>query len=347
MPVTLQQLVRILSQCRRGRLGVLHVAAMVLAALCIHAAEAANATNQPSTNLLSLGSAATNVVDQEYRKLLEDDDESQAEADRIIKENEKFAKQGAGVEGPELSRKVRAVLQPIRERYEEFLRQHPDHIKARMAYASFLGDLNEEEAARVELEKVVTVETNDPAIYNNLANIYGHHGGVKKAFEYYEKAIALNPTEPIYYHNFGTTVFLFRVDVREYYGITEQQVFDKALVLYSNAVHFDPTNFPLASDVAQTYYGIKLPRTEDALKSWTNAFRLAHDDLEREGVNVHFARVKLHDGRLAEARAHLSSVTNEAYASLKQRMLKNIQELETKAAETNKNSGTNAEAASK
>jgi predicted negative regulator of RcsB-dependent stress response len=124
-------------------------------------------------------------------------------------------------------------------------------------------------------------------------------------------------------------------------------VFDKALVLYSNAVHFDPTNFPLASDVAQTYYGIKPPRTEDALKAWTNAFRLAHDDLEREGVNVHFARVKLHAGRLDEARAHLSSVTNENYASLKQRMLKNIQELETKAAETNKSSGTNTAAALK
>ena len=46
----------------------------------------------------------------------------------------------------------------------------------------------------------------DPAVYNNLAEIYAHHGPVKKAFEYYEKAIQLNPEEPLYYHNFGTVV---------------------------------------------------------------------------------------------------------------------------------------------
>jgi len=41
--------------------------------------------------------------------------------------------------------------------------------------------------------KALALETNNPAIYNNLANIYGHHGPIKKAFEYYDKAIQLNP----------------------------------------------------------------------------------------------------------------------------------------------------------
>jgi len=94
------------------------------------------------------------------------------------------------------------------------------------------------------LEKALGLNAKDPAVYNNLANIYGHTGPVKKAFEFYAKAIELNPREPVYYHNFGTTVYLFRTDAKEFYGITEQQVFDKALGLYSNAMKFDPTNFP-------------------------------------------------------------------------------------------------------
>jgi tetratricopeptide (TPR) repeat protein len=327
-----------------ARIGFLLVVCFIVSRSLL-AETAANGDVQTKANLTSASSltaTSTNSVEQEYQKLLDDDDAGQAEADRIIKENEKFAKQGAGLSPPELSRKLRDLLDPIRQRYEEFLKQHPEHIKARTAYASFLGDINDEDAAREQLEKIITVETNDPAVYNNLANIYGHHGSVKRAFEYYEKAIALNPTESIYYHNFGTTVFLFRVDAREYYGITEQQVFDKALALYSNAMHFDSTNFPLASDVAQTYYGIKPPRTEEALKAWTNAFHLAHDELEREGVQIHFARVKLHDGRFAEARAHLNTITNEAYASLKDRLTKNIETLKAKAAETNKIGATNA-----
>ena len=70
----------------------------------------------------------------------------------------------------------------------------------------------------------------------------------------------------------GDTVFLFRKDAREFYGITEQQVFDKALGLYAEALKLDPKNFPLASDVAQTYYGIRPMRLDDALKAWTSTF---------------------------------------------------------------------------
>src|SRR5207253_3940449 len=119
-------------------------------------------------------------------------------------------------------------------------------------------------------------------------------------------------------------VYLFRTDAKEFYGINEQQVFDKALALYSNAMKFDPTNFPLASDVAQTYYGIKPDRTEDALKAWTNALSLAHDEVEREGVYLHFARVKLLAWRLQEVEAHLNSVTNAMYAELKKRLTRNL-----------------------
>src|SRR4029453_2228484 len=100
------------------------------------------------------------------------------------------------------------------------------------------------------------------------------------------------------------------------------------LDLYSKALKLDPTNFPLASDVAQTYYGIKPTRTEDALKAWTNALSIANDEVEREGVYVHFARIKIHAGRLSEARAHLNSVTNEMYLTLKNRLARNLQEPE-------------------
>jgi tetratricopeptide (TPR) repeat protein len=269
-------------------------------------------------------------LEVEYQKLMAADDAAQEEVDQWIKDNEKFTSQGAGLPQADLNRRIRDRLEPVRKGYEDFLKRHPNHGRARIAYGSFLGDINDEEGAQQQLEKALESETNTPSVYNNLANIYGHHGPVKKAFEFYEKAIKLNPLEPVYYHNFGTTVYLFRKDAKEYYGITEQQVFDKALALYSNAVHFDPTNFALASDVAQTYYGIKPTRTEEALLSWTNALKIATDEIEREGVYVHFARIKLHAGRLEEARGHLNAITNSMYLALKQRLARNIKEFEEK-----------------
>jgi tetratricopeptide (TPR) repeat protein len=274
-------------------------------------------------------------VEKEFRKLMADDDDAQEEVDKWITENQAFAAKGAGVSDNELNRRIRQRFEPIRKGYEEFLKQHPEHAKAHVAFGSFLGDLHEEDAAQVHLEKALSLNSKDPAVYNNLANIYGHTGPVKKAFEYYAKAVELNPNESVYYHNFGTTVYLFRKDAMEFYGITEQQVFDKALELYRKAMALDPTNFPLASDVAQTYYGIKPPRTEEALKAWTNALTLAHDDIEREGVYLHFARLKLHAGRLQEAQGHLDSVTDAMYADLKKRLVHNLNEREGKTQSTN------------
>ena len=284
---------------------------------------ATNAVLQ-TTNATGAAPDPNDPVEKEYKKLMADDDAAQNEVDTWLRDNEKFTEQGAGVPSAEMSRRIRERLMPVGNAYEDFLKRHPDHAHARVAYGSFLNDLHDEEGAQAQWEKALTLNPKDPAVYNNLANLYGHTGSVKKAFEYYAKAIELNPREPIYYHNMGDTVFLFRKDAREFYGITEQQVFDKALGLYAEALKLDPKNFPLASDVAQTYYGIRPLRIEDALKAWTNTLAIAQSEVEREGVYLHFARLNLIAGRFSEARAQLNCVTNETYTELKTRLARNL-----------------------
>lgn len=282
-----------------------------------------------TTTGIQVGAAGTNdVVEAEYRKLLDDDDRAQGAVDRWIQENQEFASRGAAIPNTELNRRIMDRFAPVRTGYEDFIRRHPEHVAGRIAFASFLGDTGDEEGAQSQLEKAQILDPKNPAIYNNLANIYTHSGPVKKAFEYYAKAIDLNPREPTYYHNLGTTVYLFRSDAKELYGITEDAVFAKAFGLYSNSMRLDPENFPLASDVAQTYYGITPLRTDDALRAWTNAYRIAHDDVEKEGVQLHFARIKLLSDRFVEAKGHLSLVTNSMYGDMKQRLTRNLAEKE-------------------
>jgi len=302
------------------------------------------ATNQPAAlkdfieqrTGVAVPSVSTNdPVEKEFQKLLELDDAAQEEADKWIEENDKFAAKGAGVPKSQLRDRILKRVEPVEKAYADFIKDHPKHSRARVAYASFLGDIKGEEAAEAELEKALAIDTNNPAIYNNLANIYGHIGPVTNAFAYYEKALQISPNEPVYYHNFGTTVYLFRTDAKEYYHINEDQVFNKAFGLYSNAMRLDPDNFVLASDVAQTYYGVKPLRTNDALVAWTNAFKLASNEAEREGVQIHFARVKYLVGRYDEARAHLNLVTNENYLDLRNRLLKRIAEHDPNASDTN------------
>ncbi|HLP76048.1 MAG TPA: tetratricopeptide repeat protein, partial [Candidatus Paceibacterota bacterium] len=302
-----------------------------MSSLLIGLIGAALATNQPSavSNLVEQTTGVSvqvpdpnDPVEREFKQLEEDDDDAHEEVDRWIRENEEFKAKGAGVSNEELNARILKRLEPVQKRYEEFIKAHPDHAKVRLAYASFLEGVGDDTGALAQMEKARDIDPKDPAVWNNLANYHGHNGGVTNAFAYYTKAIELDPAEPVYYHNFGTTVYLFRKDAREFYNIDEQQVFDKAMSLYSNAMRLDPTNFVLAADVAQSYYGIRPIRTNDALSSWTNALKLAGNEFEREGVYLHFARWNTKFGRFDEARAEINSVTNPAYADLKARMLR-------------------------
>ena len=279
-------------------------------------------------------------VEKRYLQLIVDDNKAQGEVDDWIRENNTFQEKGAGVPREILNNRIFARFAPIRQAYDEFLRQYPDHARAHIAYGSFLNDIREVDAAEAEWEKARQIDPTNPAAWNNLANHYGHEGPVKKAFEYYQKAIELDPDEAVYYQNMATTVFLFRKEAMEYYHIEEQQVFDKALALYAQSLQHDPTNFVVAQDYAQTYYGIRPERTEDALKAWTNAFKIATTDEEREGVQIHFARLKLHQARFAEARKHLQQVSNPIYEALKTRLTKNLElaEAEVRTGNTNHHS---------
>ena len=298
------------------------------------------ATNQPLavSNLIQQHAGVSVTVvnpndpaEQELQKLMAEDEAALTEVDQWVRSNNAFAAQGAGESREVLNRRIRERLGLVRKDYEDFLRRYPDFARGHLAYGSFLNDIGEEEMAGAQYEKAAQLDPKNPAAWNNLANYCGEHGPVTNAFADYAKAIELNPAEPVYYQNLATTVYLFRNDAMVFYGINEQQVFDKALALYRKAIELAPDDFPLATDYAQTYYGIRPLRANDALVAWTNALHIAHDDNERQGVYLHLARIKMSTGRFAEARAHLNDVTNAAFASLKHRLESSLAEREDAA----------------
>ncbi len=270
--------------------------------------------------------AAAAPADQEYDRLLVEDDTAMADVNRWMSENEAFRAVGGGVQNEELSAKIATRLQAVVAAYEEFLKRHPDHVEGRIAFGSFLNEVSEEDRAAEQWEKARLLNPKHPAPWNNLANHFGHNGPVTNAFAYYAKASELNPGEPIYYQNLATTVYLFRRDAEAYYGINEQQVFDKALALYRKALELGPGSFPVASDLAQTYYGITPFRLADAIAAWEAALKLAQTDLEKQGVFIHFARLQIRAGDFQGASNQLARVTLPQYEALKGRLYRSLEQ---------------------
>ncbi|MBC8003778.1 MAG: tetratricopeptide repeat protein [Opitutaceae bacterium] len=296
------------------------------------------ATNQPvalsnlvvkTTGVSVVVPNPSDPVEQEYQKLLSMDDDARAEIDTWINAEQEFKARGAESPAGTLSLRIRQRLDKVKKAYESFIFKNPKHARVLVAFGSFLMESQDEEGAEAQWDKALKLDPSNPAVWNNLANHYGHRSPVKKAFEYYTKAIELNPQEPVYYQNYATTVYLFRKDAMEHFQFTETQVFDKALDLYRQAIKLAPDDFILASDYAQCFYGTKPPRWEDGLKAWDEALKIARDQIERDGVYIHMARINLNLGQLKEARERLHIVTNEMYLSLKATLTKKLAGLES------------------
>jgi len=281
---------------------------------------------------------AIDPIETEYQRLLELDDAVIDEVDRWIREEMAQRNQGVGLSDVTLRARILDRFRPVRQAYEHFLTRHPKHARGHLAFGSFLAEIGEEQLAVEHMEKSRELDPTNPASWNNLANHYGHRGPVSKAFQYYAQAIQLNPREPVYYQNLAVVVYLFRRDAEAYYDLDEPAVFEKALQLYRQAMELDPQNFVLATEYAESFYGM-LPRTQvdrnaraaetreitdRAITAWQAALALAQDDLQRQGVMIHLARNRFLSRRYDEAAADLVPVTHEALQNIKNRIQRNI-----------------------
>ena len=290
--------------------------------------------------------ATADTVTQELRDVMTEDDAAQDEVSGWL---HTFEAQPAASKtkeaSAELTRRIRERFDRVRERYNKFLQNHPDHARGYLAFGSFLNEIGDEDSAKAQFENSKQHDPKNPAVWNNLANYYGEHGQLANAFTHYAQAIKLKPDEPVYYQNLAMMIYLFRNEAREFFHLDEQEVFDKALGLYQLALQLAPGNFVLATDYAESYYGIKPLRTQAALAAWTNALTIAHTDAEREGVQLHLARVKIAAGLLTEAQTHLDLVTNTAYLDLKKRLTRSLLEIKNLPTNTVAETATNRPAA--
>src|SRR6266516_2910306 len=102
-------------------------------------------------------------VEKEYQKLLETDDTAQEEVDKWIRDETEFREKGAGLPDATLRARIEQRLKAVRDTYEGFLRNHPDHARAHLAYGSFLMETHEDEEAVHQMEKARELDPKNPA----------------------------------------------------------------------------------------------------------------------------------------------------------------------------------------
>ncbi len=266
-----------------------------------------------------------------FQKLLELDEQVQEQIEQWQASAQTNRLQQDAVSQATLNLKIKQELERLNGAYQSFIKDHPGHVKGRLAYASFLNENDREGEALTQLEEARRLAPENPVVWNNLGNHYGQNGPATNAFICYTKAIALDPKQALYHHNLGRNLYLYHDIAAEHYRISQREVITKAQALYCRALELNPTNFSTATDLAQSYYAIQVPLTgdasadtkaarkltEEALDAWETALKLARTDEQRQSVHLHRARVQISARRWADARATLAKVTDPKLGSLK------------------------------
>jgi Tfp pilus assembly protein PilF len=264
------------------------------------------------------------VADRKYQELLRTEETVDEEISQLGERRVEAERNGEAAKSAQLERRIEERARDVRRAYEQFLRAHPRHAAARISYGALLFQNGEEQAAVKQWESAARADPKNPDSWTSLAHYYQHRGPVKKAFHNYAKAIELRPNEPAYIRSLAGCVYVFRKDAREYYRITEHEVFRKAIQLYRRALEVDPKNFELATELAESFYLMKpFPATE-ALAAWNDALKLAETDFQRESVYLHMARVAMNSGHFAEAQQRLEAVTNVLHNPIKGPLLRTL-----------------------
>jgi tetratricopeptide (TPR) repeat protein len=248
-------------------------------------------------------------VDTQFRELLREDDGLSARAE-----------QGTDA-------RLESRLRRLDAKYRHFLSENPAHVRAMVAYGSFLYDQHREEEGVRWWERAVAADPRAAQAYNNLANHYAHNGHAADALRIYEKAFTLDPAEPMFRFNWATICVLFRNDTRQVYGWDTDEIFRRGLEQFRNARDLAPQDYAFSSGYAETFYMMKKPDWPEAYSAWKFCLDQPATDADRQRVYSHLARVCMRLGRYDEAQTWLARIDLPELGSLRNVLQRNLDQL--------------------
>lgn len=136
-----------------------------------------------------------------------------------------------------------------REGYDAVLAITPDNVHALSVSAILLSNLGDDETAIARLKRAIQIEPKNPALQNNLGNIYREQDREAEAFEAYRAAILADPRHVDSICNLAVMV-------------RARGAVDDALAIFTEALAIDPDHVETNHNLGVTL--VLLDRSEEA-----------------------------------------------------------------------------------
>ncbi len=225
---------------------------------------------------------------------------------------------------------LRGELQSVINSYDILIQKSPDFAPAYVAYGMLLGQVGMTKEAVGILLKANQLDKEIPVVKNEIGRFLAEDGKLVEALPWIMAAIDLEPAQPLYHYHLGKLLTEGRDDFIKTGQFTRASLDKAMLQAFARAAELAPANFAYAYRHAEAYYDLETPQWDAALALWRKLDAGVGTPLEHQTLWLHQANVLLKQGKPAEARALLVTVTELTLAKQKQTLLDQLAKADEK-----------------
>lgn len=222
---------------------------------------------------------------------------------------------------------LRPQLQRLVFDYERYLREYPNVAAGYVSYSLLLGNplLDERKRAAALLLRANELNPDLPIVKNQLGKYLAEDGRPLEAINYFLAAVQLEPKEPLYHFQVGQLLSAARDDFLRSGEWTDEQIETAMRDAFERAVALAPDNVAFAYRHAESFYELKYPEWNEALRTWQALEGKVTTPVERQTIRLHRANILIKQGREAAAREVLASVTEPVLRTQKEELIAQLE----------------------
>ena len=247
---------------------------------------------------------------------------------QIVEREQLFLKNSSSANKPLSEQELTRRAQQILSAYESYLEDNPRDVNGLILYGKFLRRMGQPRHATGLFLEADKIDPRLAVVKQNIANYLVEEGRLADALPFLLKAVELEPKEPVYHHQLGTFLFLFKEDLLSL-GIASVQTNDRSMhEAFRTASKLSPNNFEYKLRYAQSFFDISEPDWIKALNVWQDLRIQARSrpTSEREYLALGEARTMTQLGREKEAVTILKTITSPSLRATRESLIKELNE---------------------